>query len=252
MISRNAKQAFARAGKASSSGNSDGTGKMTHLTAAAVPAAPVNGIGEEALVHSLLELLERAGCDVDWDPESAKSAIKRASTILQVELERTSILQGMEGGGLAPWQVRRVTAYMEEHLSEHISVKKLGEVARRSASHFCRAFKRTMGETPYSFITRRRLALAQRMMLTSDAPLSEIAVTCGFSDQSHFTNRFRGATGQSPAAWRRERRERTGRFKERSPIAACPLGVKRQRSGPLGKARQCTETAEERDKRAGS
>ncbi|MEC4589791.1 helix-turn-helix domain-containing protein [Nitrospirillum amazonense] len=198
---------------------------MTQLTAAVVPATPLNGLGEEALVHSLLELLERAEGDVDWDPESAKRAINRASDILKVELERTSIMHGMDGGGLAPWQVRRVTAYMEEHLSEHISVKKLGEVARRSASHFCRAFKRTMGETPYSFITRRRLALAQRMMLTSDAPLSEIAVACGFSDQSHFTNRFRGATGQSPAAWRRERRERAGRFRERSAIASRPQGT---------------------------
>ncbi|MEA1648490.1 AraC family transcriptional regulator [Nitrospirillum sp. BR 11164] len=194
---------------------------MPHLTAA---AAPPNEIGEEPLVQSLLDLLESAGGDVDWNPEAAKYAIRRASAILRVELERSAVACGTDGGGLAPWQVRRVTAYMEEHLSEHISVKKLGEVARRSASHFCRAFKRTMGETPYSFITRRRLALAQRMMLTSDAPLSEIAISCGFSDQSHFSNRFRDATGQSPAAWRRERRERAGRLKEPYPIVAPVLG----------------------------
>lgn len=164
-------------------------------------------IGEETVVRSLLDLLDRARADIDRDAESAKSAIRKASSILRVELERASPEPEADGGGLAVWQVRRVTAYIDEHLSERISVKELGRVAQRSASHFCRAFKRTMGETPYSFITRRRLAVAERMMLTSDAPLSQIAIHCGFADQSHFCNRFREAAGQSPAAWRRERRE---------------------------------------------
>lgn len=186
---------------------------MTHLTAAISPSDFV----EEALVHSLLDLLDRAGAEIDRDAESAKSAIRRASSILRIELERSNCKPETDGGGLASWQVRRVTDYIDEHLSEHIPVKELGEVARRSASHFCRAFKRTMGETPYSFITRRRLATAERMMLTSDAPLSEIAIVCGFSDQSHFCNRFREATGQSPAAWRRNRRESAPR---REPFGA--------------------------------
>ena len=174
------------------------------------PISPVRGVAAGELAHSLLDLLDRAGTEIDRDTELAKRVLRRASSILRIELERRS--QETETaaslGGLAPWQVKRVTDYIDEHLSDYIPVKELGLVARRSTSHFCRAFKRTMGETPYNFITRRRLAAAERMMLTDDAPLSEIAISCGFSDQSHFCNKFREATGKSPAVWRRERRER--------------------------------------------
>lgn len=175
-----------------------------------ISGASPDGNAEEALVLGLLDLLDRAEAGIDHDAEAAKTAIRRASSILRVKLERVSE-PGTEGGGLAAWQIRRVTAYIDEHLSEHIPVKELGRVARRSASHFCRAFKRAMGETPYGYITRRRVAVAERLMLTTDTPLSEIAIACGFSDQSHFCNRFREATGQSPAAWRRERRESIAR-----------------------------------------
>src|SRR5579859_3884368 len=172
---------------------------------------PGRGIAAGTLAHSLLDLLDRAGTEIDRDTELAKTALRRASSILRIELERRS--QESEAaascGGLAPWQVKRVTDYIDEHLSDYIPVSDLGEIARRSTSHFCRAFKRTMGETPYRFITRRRLAAAEQMMLTGDEPLSEIAISCGFSDQSHFCNKFREATGKSPALWRRERRDRT-------------------------------------------
>lgn len=182
---------------------------MTHMASAAPRAAPAGDVGEHTLVHSLLDLLDRAGVDIGRDTEQAMVSIRQASSILRVELERAAPESEPEAdrGGLASWQVRRVTDYIDSHLSDYMAVKDLAMVAQRSPSHFCRSFKRTMGETPYGFITRRRLAAAERLMLTSDAPLSEIAIACGFSDQSHFCNRFRGAIGQSPAAWRRERRE---------------------------------------------
>lgn len=169
----------------------------------------VDTSGRTTLVHSLLELLDRANTQIGHDTEEARTAILQASVMLRVEQKQFSHAPPSiaTAGGLAPWQVRRVTAYIDLHLAEHIRVAVLGAVACRSTAHFCRAFKRTMGETPHSFIVRRRLAAAKLMLLTSDAPLSAIALECGFSDQSHFCNRFRQATGESPAAWRRGRRE---------------------------------------------
>lgn len=190
---------------------------MTSAGETKTSTTPANGLGAGMLAHSLLDLLDHAGTAIDRDAELAKTVLRRASSILRIELERCAQEMGASAafGGLAPWQIRRVTDYIDQHLPDYIAVKDLGEIARRSTSHFCRAFKRTMGETPYSFIIRRRLDAAERMMLTSDAPLSEIAISCGFSDQSHFSNRFREATGQSPAVWRRERRERM----EQAPAA---------------------------------
>ncbi len=164
------------------------------------------------LAGSLLNLLDLAGAEIEADVEKAKLTICRASSMLRVELERRidSLARDTDLRALAPWQLSRVRSYIDKHLSERIYIKDLSALARRSTSHFCRAFKSDMGETPHSYITRRRLDRAQWMMLTSDAPLSEIALQCGFADQAHFCNRFRCATGQSPAAWRRERIEVSG------------------------------------------
>jgi AraC-like DNA-binding protein len=53
---------------------------------------------------------------------------------------------------------------------------------------------------------RRRVELAARYMLTTDAPLSDIALRCGFADQPHLCKSYRQAVGQTPAAWRRVHR----------------------------------------------
>jgi len=164
------------------------------------------------IVASLLSLLDLAGTEMDRNVEQAKRTIHRASSMLRVELERRigSEARDTQRGELAAWQLNRVRGYIDKHLTERIYVKDLSALVRRSTSHFCRAFKSTMGETPRSYITRRRLDRAQSMMLTSNAPLCEIALRCGFSDQAHFSHRFRYVTGQSPAAWRRERVEVSG------------------------------------------
>jgi AraC-like DNA-binding protein len=175
-----------------------------------IPASAKSTEGlPDPLMHSVLRLLDGAGMDLSCEPERAGHAIRRAASILRLEIERRSLADRKDTASrkLAGWQINRVTAYIDSHLAERIQVEDLGMVARRSTAHFCRAFKQTLGETPHSFITRRRLDRAQQLMLTSDDSLSQIAVLCGFSDQAHFSNRFRQATGLTPAAWRRERRE---------------------------------------------
>jgi AraC-like DNA-binding protein len=54
----------------------------------------------------------------------------------------------------------------------------------------------------------RRIGMAVELMLSSDAPLSEIAINCGFADQAHFSRQFRRTTGYTPSTWRRERASR--------------------------------------------
>jgi len=54
-------------------------------------------------------------------------------------------------------------------------------------------------------VVRRRLERACHLMMTGAEPLSEIALSVGFSDQAHLCRLFRQAFGQSPAHWRRER-----------------------------------------------
>ena len=110
-------------------------------------------------------------------------------------------------GGLAPWQVRRVTEYIEEHLSSTIRLQDLAGIARLSHSHFCRAFKESLGHPAHAYVMRRRVHRAQGLMLATTESLSQIAALCGMADQAHFCKLFRRLVGESPNAWRRARRQ---------------------------------------------
>lgn len=107
-------------------------------------------------------------------------------------------------GRLTDWQVRRLSAYIDEHLSGPLHVQDLAAITRLSLGHFAHAFKQTFGEPPLAHITRRRLARACARMLAGDEPLSQIAQECGFCDQSHFTRHFHRTMGMAPRRWRRQ------------------------------------------------
>jgi AraC family transcriptional regulator len=168
------------------------------------PCTP--GIGD--LAASVLWLLQTASREVGRDRDAAKICIARASSLLQVEAKRrVAPDQDLATGGLAPWQVHRVTAFVEERLHDTIRVGDLSDQVRLSATHFSRAFRRSMGETPHAYVIGRRLKRARHLMLTSNMGLGELALACGFTDQAHLCKLFRQASGKSPAAWRREGRQ---------------------------------------------
>lgn len=106
-------------------------------------------------------------------------------------------------GGLAPWQIRRVIAYVDQHLADSIDTQALANLARLSKCHFTRAFRRSLQEPPHRYVMRRRIEHACALMLTSNAPLSHVAAECGLADQAHFSRLFRQLLGVSPGAWRR-------------------------------------------------
>jgi AraC family transcriptional regulator len=107
--------------------------------------------------------------------------------------------------GLAPWQERRAKEMMRASLGSDLSIATIAAQCRLTPSHFGRYFKRSTGVTPYQYLTRLRLEEAKRLMLTTQHSLAEIALACGFGDQSYLTRIFSRNLGTSPAAWRRSR-----------------------------------------------
>ena len=108
-----------------------------------------------------------------------------------------------QGSGLAPWQLRRATEMLNAHLDGELSLQTVAHACELSLSHFARAFKSSTGQPPHRWLMQRRVELAKHMLSTSMAPLSDIAIACGFADQAHFTRVFRQRTGASPGTWRR-------------------------------------------------
>ena len=100
-------------------------------------------------------------------------------------------------------QATRAIEFVEAHLEARFTVADVGRAANLSCSHFCREFKRTFGMSVHVYVMCRRIELAQHLMLTTDSSLSEIALRCGLSDQSHLTRLHRRVAGTTPGAWRR-------------------------------------------------
>jgi AraC family transcriptional regulator len=86
---------------------------------------------------------------------------------------------------------------------ERVSIEDIANACNLSRSYFIRAFKDTTHRTPYQWLIERRIELARELLRHSDKPLSDIAISCGFTDQSHFTRIFSQIVGAPPGAWRR-------------------------------------------------
>jgi AraC family transcriptional regulator len=157
--------------------------------------------------ETLVGLIEAASAALDNDRDTARACIAKAAAMLKRSTARNPPREEnpeIQRGGLAPWQARRVASYVTDHLGTRIRTTDLAGVAQLSASHFTRAFKESFGETPLGYVSRERMRYAQELMLRSGECLSQIALTCGHCDQSHFTRVFRRKVGMSPRAWRRQ------------------------------------------------
>jgi AraC family transcriptional regulator len=106
--------------------------------------------------------------------------------------------------GLAPWQCRRVTEMLREHLDGRIRLADLARSCNLSVSHFARSFKSSFGVTCHRWLTKRRLDHAKHLLARTAIPLSEVATQSGFGDQASFTRSFRRFVGVTPGHWRRE------------------------------------------------
>jgi AraC family transcriptional regulator len=160
------------------------------------------------------QLIEAACRARDGDREATTAHIAHAVALLRgkpsVAPRSTCALGKAEAqvarASLLVWQARRVFAHVEANLSRKILIRELARLLGLSSSQFCRAFKCTFGVPPRDYMLRRRIEVAQALMLTTSEPLSSIAVRCGMCDQPHFTRSFRRIVGETPYAWRRARR----------------------------------------------
>ena len=158
-------------------------------------------------VKRVMTLLDAAIGELDREEHPAKCTVLQAASLLREQIDpaaATAVADERER--LLAWQARKVREYVDAHIADPIRVAELCALIQRSAAHFSRAFKRTVGVSPHTFVIQRRLKWAAQYMLETDTCLSDIAQRCGFTDQAHLCKHFRRATGHTPAAWRRARR----------------------------------------------
>jgi AraC family transcriptional regulator len=106
-------------------------------------------------------------------------------------------------GGLAAWQVRQARDFIEDRLAEDVSLAELARLTRLSPTHFCSAFKRSVGLPPHQYQLHRRIERAKALLADPDRSVSAIALDCGFNLPASFATAFRKITGMTPSAFRR-------------------------------------------------
>ncbi|MFC6339556.1 helix-turn-helix domain-containing protein [Pseudomonas sp. CCM 7891] len=118
-------------------------------------------------------------------------------------LSQVGLREGLRlKGGLAAHQRRQLVEYIDQQLADPISLGQLAGMCALSEYHFARMFRESFGLPPHQYLLARRVSRARELLRGSSLALSEIALACGFSSASHFTNRFRQAMGATPGEYR--------------------------------------------------
>jgi AraC-like DNA-binding protein len=150
--------------------------------------------------------------------EAAWCCLRDASTLLGSETEESDINSpasqcAFRTGGLAVWQAKRTVAYIEANLGSKLAIEEMAGLVALSKSHFARAFKQTLGSSPMAYVAVRRVERAKLMMTSTGQRLTDIALACGFADQSHLNRYFHRVVGVSPGLWRRVSQHETRAYR---------------------------------------
>jgi AraC-like DNA-binding protein len=164
-------------------------------------------------------LVRRAMTFFDTNREEAWCCLRDASALLGSDTEELDInapaLQCVfRTGGLAIWQAKRTVAYIEANLGSKLTIRDMADLVALSKCHFSRAFKQTLGTSPTAFVAVRRVERAKLMMASTGQRLPDIALACGFADQSHLNRNFRRIVGVSPGLWRRVSQYETRAYRQ--------------------------------------
>ncbi|BDA66277.1 transcriptional regulator, AraC family [Calothrix sp. PCC 7716] len=108
-----------------------------------------------------------------------------------------------KANGFPQSQLRRVIDYMQANLAQDLSILDLATLANMSESHFSRSFKQSVGITPYQYLLQQRVERAKQLLKQQAISISDIALDCGFANQTHLTKVFRQMTGMTPKTYQK-------------------------------------------------
>ncbi len=161
---------------------------------------------DDPVAGRVMELLSREAEGAD---PSARLFVEQALDLLCTQLIRghssyRAINVPAPRRGLADWQVRKVTAYMREHLEEEIGLDELAALVSLSRFHFVTAFRLATGRTPHDWLVGERIEQARALLADPRLPVTEVALSVGYQTPSSFAAAFRKAVGATPSEFRRQ------------------------------------------------
>ncbi len=179
-----------------------------------LPAAPAHSIRNAAGMND--DVIDQVGrsilAELVAETSASRVYVETAALMLAARLLQKHCDSGpcaaLESSrhGLDHIRLRRVLDYIEENISEVITLERLAAIAGYSAFHFARKFTLAMAVSPGRYLSQRRLENAMAELAAGRLPVAEIALNAQFSSQASFTRAFHRATGTTPKAYQRRRR----------------------------------------------
>lgn len=150
------------------------------------------------------ELVARNDFQLEWYV-THKYPIKDAEGKIIRVAGINSLVREARRGPFSDERLNRVMEHIRQNYTQSLPVSVLAEYAGMSRRSFERLFREELNCPPNAYLKQVRVNAACRSLLDSGLPLAEIAVGCGFADQSHMTREFRKLIGMTPRAYRQQR-----------------------------------------------
>jgi AraC family transcriptional regulator len=158
----------------------------------------------DALIHSLCLALRTAltddGLDSCFYAESLTVAL--SAHLLRYYTTRKHYIQ-QYSGGLPNHKLRQVIDYVNANLGEDLSLATIADKFEISQYYFWHLFKQSTGMTPRKYLIQQRVERAKELLKQRDLTITDVALECGFTHQSHFAKQFKRLTGITPSQFRK-------------------------------------------------
>lgn len=158
---------------------------------------------EDPLLHNLAAMLEQEISEGGFGGHLYVDAIKTQLCIHFLrKYAKIKFKEYNNYGALTPIQCRRISAYIEEHIENNISLPELAELIGMNVYSFMRKFPAHFNTSPHTYVMNRRIERAKKLLACRNIPLKVVAASSGFSDQSHMTRVFRKILNVTPLGYR--------------------------------------------------
>ena len=155
---------------------------------------------QSALFMILNELEEQNACSYLVVKAYMGLIISHAIQYLYDELDRGGVVRSAHSAA-----IERSLVYINENLSEKITLDELAQVAGMGKTGFSTAFKSITGMTVWEYILNARVELASSYLIEkNDFNVTEISLMCGFNDNAHFAKIFKKIKGSTPSEFKKK------------------------------------------------
>lgn len=155
-------------------------------------------------IHQLIARLIYIFTENNKAKEVFANLVLQELVVRLMQTQARSILLSPETNFSNINRLAHVAQYINKHLNRSLQIRELADQACMSEPNFYRTFKNTFGMTPVDYINQQRIALASKLLRTTNRCLADVSLECGFNNLTYFMKLFRREIGLSPAQYRKQ------------------------------------------------